>query len=116
MCPGEGGSDWDCWSCAAASRMGCPHGLAVARTDKNGTRRRHKADTKQKREIMGGISAQRILGRVVHKEKKKISTEEGVGEWRCGPRKWRKMMTERKNKKERKKTVSEALETLTACS
>lgn len=85
MCPGEGGSDWDCWSCAAASRMGCPHGLAVARTDKNGTRRRDKADTKQKREIMVGISAQRIVGRVVHKEKKRYSQRKGWVSEGVGP-------------------------------
>lgn len=26
--PGAGGSDWGCWDCAAASRTGCPNGLA----------------------------------------------------------------------------------------
>lgn len=27
--PGVGESDWGCWDCAAASRMGCPNGLAI---------------------------------------------------------------------------------------
>lgn len=37
--PVAGGSDWGCWDCAAASRTGCPNGLAV-RDDKQS----HTAD------------------------------------------------------------------------
>lgn len=68
MRPGVGGSDWDCWNCAAASRRGCPDGLAGhADADKNGTRRGDKAD-KKKRGNGGESPAQRIVGNVVQEE------------------------------------------------
>lgn len=67
MCPGEGGSDWDCWNCAAASRMGCPHGLAVAR--RHGQKQDETKQTESKgRERMVGCSARGIVGNVVHEE------------------------------------------------
>lgn len=46
-CPGAGGSDWGCWDCAAASRTGCPNGLAVGTTQKR--RREHTTNEKEKK-------------------------------------------------------------------
>lgn len=61
MRPGVGGSDW-----AAASRRGCPDGLAGhADADKNGTRRRRQ---KEKPEDGDHGGAQRIVGNVVQEE------------------------------------------------
>lgn len=39
--PVAGGSDWGCWDCAAASRTGCPNGLAV-RDDRQSHTAEHK--------------------------------------------------------------------------
>lgn len=47
-CPGAGGSDWGCWDCAAASRTGCPNGLAVGTTQKR--RREHTTNEKEKKQ------------------------------------------------------------------
>lgn len=46
-CPGAGESDWGCWDCAAASRTGCPNGLAVGTTQKR--RREHTTNEKEKK-------------------------------------------------------------------
>ena len=104
MRPGVGGSDWDCWNCAAASRRGCPAGLAGhADADKNGTRRGDKADKKGQSEgsLWGesgpGDCGKRSPGRI------KIFREKEVGDRACGSRTWRKMMRqkERKHRKEK---------------
>lgn len=47
-CPGARGSDWGCWDCAAASRTGCPNGLAVGTTQKR--RREHTTNEKEKKQ------------------------------------------------------------------
>lgn len=78
--PGAGGSDWGCWDCAAASRTGCPNGLAVGTTKaKTGThnKRKEKSDAPQQRreEDRKTEREERIVGRRRKKRVSKKSTK-----------------------------------------
>lgn len=84
--PAVGGSDWGCWDCAAASRMGCPSGLAVggdtqphtaehgdSNTQTQTCNKRHEA-TQQDREMW------------TRRGDKTDKKQEREGEWREGGR------------------------------
>lgn len=114
-CPGAGGSDWGCWDCAAASRTGCPNGLAVGTTQKR--RREHTTNEKEKknsdapqqrreedRKTEGGEDCGKKMKETGVKKIHQISQsgemkEKGEEEWSKEVRRRRRQKMERKKRK-----------------
>lgn len=114
-CPGARGSDWGCWDCAAASRTGCPNGLAVGTTQKR--RREHTTNEKEKknsdapqqrreedRKTEGGEDCGKKMKETGVKKIHQISQsgemkEKGEEEWSKEVRRRRRQKMERKKRK-----------------
>lgn len=80
--PGAGESDWGRWDCAAASRTGCPSGLAVETTRRRRTKHTgRKTGTGSHATGQGGVGkTDGTVGR--HEQKKKKAREGGTVEGR----------------------------------